>query len=347
MKGVLFLGDRKVVVKNFPDPKPGHGQVVVQVKASGICGSDLHWYRKPATELEQDEAHNKIPGHEGAGIVSVVGDGVSTVKIGDRVAVYHYLGCGHCKHCYAGNFMYCKEKRGYGWHVNGPDADYLLTDERNCLPLPSQLSFSEGAGITCYIGTTYTMAKKLGISGLHTVVIFGLGPIGLASCLFAKTMGAKVIGVDVRKERVEIASGLGIDVAVNGEEQDVVSLVRDLTNGEGANRIIETSGNAIAQKQAIDCAEIEAKIGFLGLASSEPTMNKGVINPHSFIIKPLTLIGSLVFSISAYWEIVDFLLKRKIPMKKTITHEFNIMDAPKAFKLADSQKTGKVVFIWP
>ena len=341
MKGIYLLGDRKVVVKDFPDPKPGPGQVVIQMKAAGICGSDLHRYRRSLPELKKMELHSKIPGHEAAGIVSAAGNGVSTAKVGDRVAIYHYLGCGHCKHCYAGNFMYCKEKRGYGTHVNGPISDYVLTDERNCLPLPNQLSFFEGAGITCYVGTAFAITKKLEICGLHTVIIFGLGPVGLASSLFAKAMGGKVIGVDVKKERVKIADELGIN-AVDGKKQDVISLISSLTHNEGADRVIETSGNPVAQRQAIDCARVEGKVGFVGLGWSEPN-----IVPSKFIGKSLTLVGSFVFPINAYWEIINFLLDRKIPLRKTITHKFNILDAPKAFELADSQTVGKVMIVWP
>ncbi len=117
MKGVVFLGDRKAEVREFPQPQPGPGEVVVQLKAGGLCGSDLHLYRQTA---EMRAGNTMIPGHEPCGVVHTLGSGVTHVKVGDRVSVYHYRGCGHCKQCLAGNFMWCPERRGYGYESTVP-----------------------------------------------------------------------------------------------------------------------------------------------------------------------------------------------------------------------------------
>src|SRR4030042_5203551 len=125
MKGVLFLGDRQVVVREFPDPLPGPGQVVVAMRVAAICGSDLHTYRRTAAEIAASPWRN-IPGHEPAGVVAAVGEGGQRVKVGDRVSVYHYLGCGHCEQCRAGYMQWCAQRRGLGGPVNGADAALLL-----------------------------------------------------------------------------------------------------------------------------------------------------------------------------------------------------------------------------
>ena len=208
MKGVVFPGDRKAEVRGFPEPKPGPGEVIVRMKAAGLCGSDLHLYRQTA---EQRVGNDTIPGHEPSGIVDAVGEGVQGVRVGDRVTVYHYRGCGHCKHCLAGYIQWCPERRGYGGPIHGSDADLLLTDERNCLPLPEELSFVHGAAIACYLGTAYSAMRKLQVSGEDTVVIFGQGPVGLGGLIVAKALGGRVIAVEPIAERRALASELGQD----------------------------------------------------------------------------------------------------------------------------------------
>jgi len=122
MKGLVFLGDGKVEVREFKKPKPASGEVVVKMKAAGLCGSDLHFMHQTAAE----RAGNLIiAGHEPCGIVDSLGKGVTNVKAGDRISVYHYRGCGHCRACLSGNLFWCQQKRGYGGPIDGSDADYL------------------------------------------------------------------------------------------------------------------------------------------------------------------------------------------------------------------------------
>ena len=125
MRGVLFPGDRTVTVAEVPDPIPGPGEVVVAMRAAAVCGSDLHGYRTPRAQRESSGSDKIVPGHEPSGIVQSIGDGVSTVKVGDRVAVYHYRGCGGCADCRGGRIMWCADRRGYGGPIHGSDADLL------------------------------------------------------------------------------------------------------------------------------------------------------------------------------------------------------------------------------
>ncbi|MGQ9456374.1 MAG: alcohol dehydrogenase catalytic domain-containing protein [Armatimonadota bacterium] len=120
MRGVVLLGDGKLEVREFPDPVPGPGEVVVRVKTAAICGSDIHMYHAPNG---RGVGRDVIAGHEPAGIVESVGDGVTSVKPGDRVSVYHYIGCGKCKNCLMGFWQWCLQTKGLGAHINGADAD--------------------------------------------------------------------------------------------------------------------------------------------------------------------------------------------------------------------------------
>jgi D-arabinose 1-dehydrogenase-like Zn-dependent alcohol dehydrogenase len=236
MKAVLFPGDREVVHTEFPDPKPGINQVVVRMKASGLCGSELHGLYQPSKEVKRASPfQDVIPGHEPCGVVEQVGPGVVSVKPGDRVSVYHIGGCGHCKYCRAGWMINCaNEKHTYGWNANGGHADLLLADERNCVRLPDELSFADGAHCACGGGTAYQSLLRLNVSGRDRFAVFGLGPVGLGAVALAKAMGATVYAVEVTPERLELGKKMGADVVINPQEQDPVAAIRDLTEGEGA-----------------------------------------------------------------------------------------------------------------
>jgi len=154
------------------------------------------------------------------------------------VVVYHYLGCGYCEYCSAGEYYYCdKMTRAHGVHVHGSMADYLLTDERNCLTLPIELSFVDGMFIACIAGTAYSSIKKLRFSGHDTLLVNGLGPLGLVTALFGKRLGAFVIGADVIEERLSLARDIGIDEVLDASRIDVAQEVNKLTKGRGRLRL--------------------------------------------------------------------------------------------------------------
>ena len=338
MRGVVFPGDRRAEVRDYPDPEPGPGEVVVRMKASGLCGSDLHLYRQTAA---QRAGNDTIPGHEPSGVVEMLGAGIDTVRVGDRVSVYHYRGCGHCKHCRAGNIMWCAERRGYGGPIHGADADLLLTDARNCLPLPDELSFAHGALMACAAGTAFSSMRKLQASGEDTLVIFGQGPVGLCGLLVAKAMGGRVIGVDPIPERRALALRLGADAALDPSAVDVREAIRDLTHGEGADLAFETSGSAAGQNGAVDCLRLGGKAVFVGFGVREKTLN-----PSQFIGRQLTLMGSFVIPIYMYDDLAQFILDHNLPLEEMVTHRFSLEEAPQAFALFDQGATGKVILEW-
>jgi len=338
MRGVVFPGDRRAEVRDFPDPEPGPDEVVVRIKAAGLCGSDLHLYRQTAA---QRAGNDTIPGHEPSGVVEALGPGVDTVQVGDRVSVYHYRGCGHCKHCRAGNVMWCAERRGYGGPIHGADADLLLTDARNCMPLPDELSYAHGALMACAAGTAFSSMHKLQVSGQDTLVIFGQGPVGLCGLLVAKALGGRVIGVDPIPERRALALQLGADKALDPGQTDVLTAVRDLTHGDGADLAFETSGSAAGQNGAVDCLRLGGKAVFVGFGVQDKTLN-----PSQFIGRQLTLMGSFVMPVYMYYDLAQFVLDHDLPLDRMVTHRFPLEQAPEAFALFDRGATGKVVLEW-
>lgn len=337
MRGVVFLGDRRAEVCEFPDPQPGWGEVVVRLKASGLCGSDLHRYRQGAA---QRAGNMTIPGHEPCGVVERLGNGVTNVRVGERVSVYHYRGCGYCKHCQGGNIMWCAESRGYGVPIHGSNADFILTDARNCLPLPTGLSFACGAMMACNAGTAFSSLRKLHPAGGETVAIFGQGPVGLAGTIFAKAMGTRVIGIEPIAERRELARALGADETIDPNADDANNAVKELTHGEGAGCSFETSGSSSGVNGAVDCLRLGGRAVFVGKHEDK------ALAPSQIIGRQLTLMGSFVLPIYMYHDMLCLILDRGVPLEAMVTHRFPLEKAQEAFALFDSGKTGKVIFEW-
>ena len=339
MKGIVFLGERKAIVKDFPDPEPGFGEVAIGMKATGICGSDLHVYRSSAEHFNGRE--NRIPGHEPSGVVEAIGEGVAHVKVGDRVCINHYLGCGHCIRCAAGYFQWCPEARGYGGPIDGSHADFVLADERNCVVMPESVSFTDGAFIACAGGTAYSAMCKLDVSGSAALAIFGLGPVGLSGVLMAKAMGGYVIGVDVIDERVELAKRIGADTVINAQRENALDAIRQVAGADGCDLAFEASGSSAGRINAVKCLRRGGKAAFVGVGSNEP-----IINPTEIIGRELTLMGSFVLPLQQSYDLVSFLERRKLSFAPIVTHRFAITDGVEAYQVADGARTGKVVLAW-
>ena len=199
-----------------------------------------------------------IAGHEPCGEVVETASG-SKLAVGDRVVVYHIVGCGHCRNCRAGSYITCSaafpDKLAYGYQRDGGHADYLLAEEQSCLPLPEELSFLDGACIACGFGTAYEAILRAEVSGRDAVLITGLGPVGLAAALLAKAMGAeRVIGMDVGLERVDLARSLrAVDDAILGDggESAVIDQVLQITGGRGCEVAVDCSGAGAARAVAL------------------------------------------------------------------------------------------------
>jgi propanol-preferring alcohol dehydrogenase len=340
MRGVVFLGERECAVKELPRPEPGIGEVLVRSRAAGICGSDLHVYRALTREKAQQQG-DRVPGHEPSGVVERVGEGVARVKPGDRVSVYHYLGCGRCNYCASGYLQWCRQARGYGGPVDGAHADYILTDERNCVPLPEPLTFGDGAFIACAGGTAHSALKKLAPAHGETLAVFGLGPVGLSGVLLGHAMGARVIGVDVAEERLVLARSIGAAHVIHAGQEDPVAALKRLTEDEGIATGIEASGSAGGRRSLVASLRRAGRAVFLGVGSDE-----AVLNPTEIINRQLTLMGSFVLPLGMAWELVRFLVEHGVSFEPAITHRFPIDQAAEAYRVADGGRSGKVIFAW-
>lgn len=214
MIGATLPGNSTVEFKEFDIPTPGHGQVLIRTMASTICGSDIRCiYREHTGKGAEGYIDGMIAGHEPCGIIVEEGEGLKRFKKGDRVIIYHISGCGVCYDCRRGYAISCtsEHRQAYGWQRNGGMAPYILAEEKDLIPLPDSLSYLDGAQVACGFGTTYEALEKIGVSGDDAVLVVGLGPVGLATAMLAKAMGAQsVIGVEYSEDRIEIAKGLGL-----------------------------------------------------------------------------------------------------------------------------------------
>jgi threonine dehydrogenase-like Zn-dependent dehydrogenase len=188
-----------------------------------------------------------VPGHEPAGEIAALGPGVTSRRVGDRVAISLAIGCGHCRWCLRGYRFLCPTWKCIGFDVDGGDAEYLVVPEVNAMPIPDSMSFDVAAVSTDMVGTQYSTQKRLDISGADTVAVFGIGPMGAAGILVAKARGARVIAVDVLDSRLAMARELGADETVDSRSVDTVARLRELTHGAGVDAAVECSGSPVAQ----------------------------------------------------------------------------------------------------
>jgi threonine dehydrogenase-like Zn-dependent dehydrogenase len=336
MRGLVFPGDRRVEVRDFPDPKPDAGEVVVAMRASGMCGSDLHPYQVGQARF--------VTGHEPCGVVAERGAGVSDVQapIGARVMVHHYWGCGVCKHCRIGYTQMCvKGSRVMGSSANGGNAEYLLAPATSLVPLPDELSFAEGAAISCGTGTAYSALKRLAVSGRDTLAIFGQGPVGLAATQLATVMGARVIAVDPLAERRALACQLGAEVAIDSSTSSVVEAIRELTHGEGADATLDCTGHPEARANCAKVARAWGRACFVGERGTATfDMTPDVIH------KQLTMYGSWTFSTVLLAECAQFAVDHHVQIRDVFTESFTLDDADAAFRKFSARGMGKGVFVF-
>jgi L-iditol 2-dehydrogenase len=339
MKAVFLPGNKKVEIRAIEVPTPGPGEVLVAVKASCICRSDLSLYYGNAV-VGGDAAGACVTGHEPAGQVAQVGAGVNSFKAGDRVAIYLGIGCGVCEFCRQGNYFLCSQWTCIGFTANGGNAEFIVVPERNCLRIPDWMSYVAAAISTDAFGTLYSACKKLGVSGASILGIWGLGPMGTAGVLAAKALGARVVVFDPIAERREFAVDLGTDLALDPGGSEVQAQLKAFTDGAGLTTAIDCSGNSAAHNMALDALRPGGKAAFIG-ESREST-----IKPSDQLIrKQVTLMGSWYFNASEYEEILRVLKSHNIDLERLATHRFNLDEAETAFKMFDERKTEKAVFV--
>ncbi|HLG52002.1 MAG TPA: alcohol dehydrogenase catalytic domain-containing protein [Chloroflexota bacterium] len=336
MRALRIIGERQVIVREKPDPRPGPNEVVIRMQASAICGSDLHAYRHPRpADLEGD----LVPGHEPSGIIVEVGRDVRGWSPGDRVLVYFRRTCGECWYCRSGHRNVCVNRRAsYGVGADGSDAEYMAVEAASLMRLPDDFSFLDGAVMACQAGTAYYPLSRLGVSGRDLLVVSGLGPVGLLATMFGQAMGARIVGIDPSPGRRALAQRLGayetLDPTVGPVGEQLRAIYPD-----GADKLIETSGSNAAHAAIGDLLKPLGQAAIVGLGSADfriPLMQ--------LVHRQLVLFGTSIYPDTQVPEIWEFLRRHRLSLADVVTHVLPLDEGPEAFRIADSATAGKVCF---
>lgn len=339
MRGIVFRGDCEVQLPSFPDPTPGPGEVVLEIKASGMCGSDLHVYRQPRGTVTSEV----IRGHEPCGVVVAVGaDTLSPhARVGARVMVHHYTGCAGCRQCNSGWPQLCEEIpiTVYGTDAHGAHAPFMKVRADTLVPLDERLSFAAGAAISCGTGTAWGAFQRMRLTGRDTLAVFGQGPVGLSATLLAKALGTRVIALDVDNDRLVAAQAAGADIVINPKNTDASEAIKALTDGKGASMVLETSGSATAASDSVSSIRSWGTIGLVGIGA-EFKLTVGRV-----LRKQLRVIPSWTMSIQGQQACADFVVERNIDLDRIFTNRWSLDEAEEAYRLFNKQSSGKGVFL--
>jgi (R,R)-butanediol dehydrogenase / meso-butanediol dehydrogenase / diacetyl reductase len=338
MRALKIVGERRVAVRDRPDPSPSAGEVVVQMKAAAICGSDLHPYRHPSPDLVKSDL---IPGHEPCGVIAEVGPDVRGWAVGDRVVVYFRRTCGQCYYCRTGHRNVCTNRRSsYGVGADGSDAEYMAVEAPSLMRLPDDLSFVDGAVLACQAGTAYYPLSRMEASGRDVLVVSGLGPVGLLATTFAAAMGARVVGIDPSPERRELACQLGARDTLDPLAGPVGEQLRAIYP-DGADKLIETSGANAAHKVIGTLLKPLSPVAIVGLGSEEfriPLMQ--------LVHRQLIVFGTSIYPDTQFDEICTFLRRHNLSLSSVVSNYYSLEQAQEAFHVADTATSGKVCFMF-
>lgn len=340
MKAVRLPGGRRVEIIDRAIPQPKPNEVLVRVRASAICASDLSLYEGSALVGGSNAGKGTItPGHEPAGDILEVGSAVTHLRTGQRVVIHLSVGCMRCEYCLAGYLQQCPQWQCVGFDLDGGDAEYIVVPEVNCLPLADELSYESGAVMVDNFGTQYHTQKRLGVSGADVAAVIGIGPMGAAAVATAKARGAQVVALDVVEHRLALATKLGADYVINVADGNALEQLRDLTNGRGPEVSIDCSGRPDGENLALDATAKLGRVAFVGECASV------TINPSEQMIrKELDVVGAWVFPIYDYFEMSRFLIRHGVVPEQTVSHRYQLDSAAEAFDQVNRRLADKVMF---
>ena len=318
MKAIKPFGPRNLKMVEVSDPEPASDEVLIKIKASGICGSDMWVWRV-------DEAVDEIGGHEIGGKIIEVGSDVQNLEVGDRVAVNNVVGCGSCKYCRTGRFVLCSSRPGTD--VNGGFGELVTAPARNCLPLKEGVSYEDGALIFDNWGTPYAALERVGASEKDDIIVFGCGPIGLAAVALARRRNAFVIGVDPVPERRQEALKAGAGTVLDPREVDIEKQVKEITGGRGADIAVECSGKGVSYENGFKALRVKGT--FIAVGENA----RYELKPSQLLIrKNLNLIGSWYSTMREGLEVQDLIKAEKIDPTRFVTHRIDLEDVPDLFE---------------
>ncbi len=340
MRVAMYYSNNDIRIEEMPKPKIGRGELLIRVEASGICGSDvMEWYRINRTPL--------VLGHEIAGTIEELGEGVKIYKKGDRVACAHHVPCGRCHYCLAGHETVCDTLRKTNFDPGG-FCEYLRLPKINVdygvLPLPDSVSFEEATFIeplACVIRGQRLAGMKPGIS----ILVVGSGIAGLLHIHLARVRGAsRIISTDISDYRLRLAKQFGADISINAKEYSA-EMLRSLNQGRLADLVIVTAGSPSAIEQALGSVERGGTILFF--APTEKDRKIPLPFNDLFWRTEISLTSSYAGSPSDYKEALGLIISRKLDVSGMITHRLSLSETGRGFKLVVEAQESIKVIIYP
>ena len=346
MKAIVLTGPGAHELREVAVPKPGRFEVLSKVRAVAICGSDPEIFNGGQAGFWPPH-YPFIAGHEWAGEVVALGEGVTDLKIGDRVAGEPHKGCGFCENCLSGRYTLCMNygvtesgHKHYGFICDGAYAQYAVHSNRTLTKIPNNVTFAEGS-----LGDTAAVSlhglELIGITPGGTVVVIGPGPIGLLAMRLAKAMGAAKVIMVGRRSRLEAAKRLGADAAVDFEKVDPVEAVREITNGRGVDEAFECSGAAGTLIQGINMVKKGGKVSLLGVPSGD--VKEGI--PFKYIVHNEIMVTGSRADPNTMWKVIGMIADGQLNVKDMITHKFPIDSYKEALDVFINRKEGAVKVI--
>ncbi|MFQ6080291.1 MAG: zinc-binding dehydrogenase [Candidatus Bathyarchaeia archaeon] len=314
-------------IETVPEPKVKPNDVLIKVKAVGLCGSDVHIYhgRTPVGKTPI------ILGHEVAGVVEKVGSAVADVQAGDRVCVDGIIFCRECRNCMAGRENICENRRLYGIHEDGGFAEYIVVRSINCIKLPDNVPFEHGAILTDAVATPFHSIRRVNIVPGETVVIYGVGGLGIHAVQIAsKLRGAKVIAVDVDQGKLNVAREVGATVIINAREEDPVKRVMDMTAGRGADVAIEAAGVMKSTKNALDSIRAGGRVVLQGLCAMPVSYDTRLL-----VRKEVSVLASYGYCKSDIATVVRLASEGRLDLTRSVTHKFLLDEVNKGIEVLE------------
>jgi len=341
LRAIVYEGPGRLVVRDVAKPNVGPRDVLIRVRAAGICGSDLEMARGN----RPDVIPPRIPGHEVSGDVEEVGGDVARIRVGDRVVAEPILSCGECRNCRVGRYNVCRDLRFIGVHADGAFAQFLAMPEWRIYRIPGGFTYEEAAILEPTAVGVHAVGRAR-VSPGDSVVIIGAGPIALQIAQVAKAVGAGFIAMaDVLDHRLELARNLAADLAINPNREDLLQRVKQVTDGEGADVVIEVVGSSSTILQTMDLVRAGGRILIAGLS-----VESFITEPPTFwmrqLLKEVTIETSRSYAANDWNAAIKLASRGDINCSALVTHRFGLDEVTRAYEVADRKldNSMKVIF---
>ncbi|SDY40276.1 zinc-dependent dehydrogenase [Eubacterium barkeri] len=345
MKAAYFYGVEDVRVEDVPIPEIKSDEILIQVKASAICGTDLRIYK--GGHFKIPAGSKRVLGHEVAGIIAKCGKNVTDYTIGMRISLPPNVGCGTCPMCLKGLNNMCSNYEAFGISYDGGFQEYMRVPaeairQGNVIPIPDSMSFEEAA-VAEPLSCTYHSYRALKTKPGDTVLIIGAGPIGACHVMINKLAGAtKIIVADISDARLSEIKRYGADYTINSDKKDLKDFIFEQTAGVGADIVITACSVPSIQTLALEVAAPLGRVNFFGGMPSGKEMV--TLNTNLIHYKELTVLGTTGSSLDDFNESLSIAASGKIHIGDLVTARFSIESANEAFAHAVSGKGMKTVF---